>query len=95
MTEPFNLALVGYGYVGRTFHAPLIDATPGLRLHTVVTSQPQQVHAERPAVTVAASLQAALDDPGVDAVVIATPNASHAPLALQALAAGRHVLVDK
>ena len=33
--------------------------------------------------------------PHVDAVVIATPPASHAPLALKAIAAGKHVLVEK
>ena len=39
--------------------------------------------------------QALLDDPDVDAVFIATPNAFHAPLALAALTAGKHVLVEK
>lgn len=33
--------------------------------------------------------------PGVDAVVIATPPTSHAPLAMQAIRAGKHVLVEK
>ena len=89
-----NLALIGYGYVGRVFHAPLIEATPGLRLHTLVSRQvdaagayPQaQVHADR---------AQAFSDPAIDAVVIATPNDTHAAIALEALAAGKHVLVDK
>ncbi|MDZ4362992.1 MAG: oxidoreductase, partial [Brevundimonas sp.] len=34
-----GVALVGYGYAGQTFHAPLIQASPGLRLRTVVSSQ--------------------------------------------------------
>ncbi|CAD7377216.1 oxidoreductase [Xanthomonas arboricola] len=95
MPKPFNLAVVGYGYVGRTFHAPLIAGTPGLALHSVVSSKPQQVQADFPDVTVLADLETALADPALDAVVLATPNQTHAPYALQALAAGKHVLVDK
>ncbi|WP_372362266.1 oxidoreductase [Xanthomonas sp. NCPPB 1325] len=95
MPKPFNLAVVGYGYVGHTFHAPLIASTPGLRLHSVVSSKPQQVQADYPDVTVVADLDSALSDPALDAVVLATPNQTHAPFALQALAAGKHVLVDK
>ena len=93
MPKPFNLAVVGYGYVGRTFHAPLIASTPGLQLHSVVSSKPQQPQADFPEVRVLPDLEAALADPALDAVVIATPNQTHAPMALQALAAGKHVLV--
>jgi predicted dehydrogenase len=46
-----------------------------------------------PALQVRASLASALDD--VDAVVIATPPRTHAPIALQALEAGKHVMVEK
>ncbi|PPT76571.1 oxidoreductase [Xanthomonas arboricola pv. populi] len=95
MPKPFNLAVVGYGYVGRTFHAPLLVGTPGLALHSVVSSKPQQVQADFPDVAVLADLETALADPALDAVVLATPNQTHAPFALQALAAGKHVLVDK
>ncbi|APP81884.1 oxidoreductase [Xanthomonas hortorum] len=95
MPKPFNLAVVGYGYVGRTFHAPLIASTPGLQLHSVVSSKPQQAQADFPDVAVLADLETALADPALDAVVLATPNQTHAPFALQALAAGKHVLVDK
>ena len=41
------------------------------------------------------SLSAALDLPGVDAVTIATPPHTHAPLVLECLAAGKHVLCEK
>ncbi|RBI64790.1 oxidoreductase, partial [Xanthomonas oryzae pv. oryzae] len=95
MPKPFNLAVVGYGYVGRTFHAPLIASTPGLQLHSVVSSKPQQPQADFPGINVVADLDSALADPALDAVVLATPNQTHAPFALQALAAGKHVLVDK
>ncbi|MBB6367551.1 putative dehydrogenase [Xanthomonas sacchari] len=91
----FNLALLGFGYVGRTFHAPLIAHTPGLRLHTVVSRQADAVNAAWPQAHVLADAAQAFADPQIDAVVVATPNQTHAPLALAALAHGKHVLVDK
>ena len=89
-----NVALVGYGYVGKTFHAPLIASVPGLALHTVVSSDPAKVHADFPEVTVRSGLAAALADPDIGLVVIATPNQLHAPQAMAALEAGKHVVVD-
>lgn len=94
-SNPLQVALVGYGYVGKTFHAPLIAATPGLALHTVVSSDPAKVAADFPQARVVADLDQALADPAIDLVVIATPNALHAPQAIAALNAGKHVVVDK
>lgn len=94
-SSPLNVALVGYGYVGKTFHAPLIAATPGFTLHTVVSSDPAKVVADHPKARVVADLAEALADPAIDLVVIATPNALHAPQAIAALQAGKHVVVDK
>ncbi len=95
MTTDLNVALVGYGYVGKTFHAPLIGATPGLTVRTVVSSDPAKVAADLPDARVVAALEEALADPAIDLVVIATPNALHAPQAIAALAAGKPVVVDK
>ncbi|MFD2265199.1 oxidoreductase [Lacibacterium aquatile] len=94
MSEPLNVALVGYGFVGKTTHAPLIEAVPGLNLHTIVSSKGAAVTQERPGVRVVADLAEALDD-AIDLVVIATPNDLHAPQAHAALDAGKHVVVDK
>jgi len=90
-----RVALVGYGLAGRVFHAPLVRATPGLALHAVVSSDPGKVHADLPDVGVVGVPQTAFDDPAVDFVVIASPNITHAPLAIAALRAGKHVVVDK
>ena len=92
---PLKVALVGFGYVGKTFHAPLIAATPGLALHTMVSSDPAKVAADFPDVRVVAELAAVLADPAIDLVVVATPNALHAPQAIAALNAGKAVVVDK
>lgn len=95
MQPILNVALVGYGFVGKVFHAPLIANTPGLRLHTVASSDARKVLADHPDVRVVAEPEAAFADPDIDLVVIAAPNPVHAALASAALAQGKHVVVDK
>ncbi|MFI9819303.1 Gfo/Idh/MocA family oxidoreductase [Streptomyces sp. NPDC052013] len=96
---PLRVGLIGYGLAGSVFHAPLIAATEGLALDTVVTSNPerqQQARAEYPDVRVAAApdeLWARADE--LDLIVIASPNKTHVPLATAALKAGLPVVVDK
>ncbi|KAF1687368.1 oxidoreductase [Pseudoxanthomonas broegbernensis] len=95
MPAPLDVALLGYGLAGRVFHAPLIAATPGLRLHTVVSRDPAAVAADHPHARVVADPAQAFADPAIGLVVVATPNHTHSPLALAALDAGKHVVVDK
>src|SRR4051812_21246101 len=90
-----RVALIGYGYAGRTFHAPLIRATPGLDLVVVSSSRPEQVRADLPGIEVVASPAQACAAAAVDVVVVATPNDSHVPIASMALDAGKHVVVEK
>ncbi|WP_419321216.1 oxidoreductase [Caulobacter sp. ErkDOM-E] len=93
---PLKVALVGYGFAGKTFHAPLIAATPGLELHTIVSSDAAKVRADFPEVAVVnADLVRAVADPAIDLVVIATPDTLHASQAHIALDAGKHVVIDK
>ncbi|GHA94704.1 MULTISPECIES: Gfo/Idh/MocA family oxidoreductase [Streptomyces] len=96
---PLRVGLVGYGLAGSVFHAPLISATEGLVLDTVVTSNEErraQARAEFPDVRFADSpddLLARADE--LDLVVIASPNRTHVPIAKAALEAGLPVVVDK
>ncbi|MFD6156216.1 Gfo/Idh/MocA family oxidoreductase [Nocardia sp. NPDC060256] len=94
-----DVAVVGYGLAGSVFHAPLIAAEPRMRVAAVVTSSAEraaQAEREHPGVRVVATTDELFADPtGVDLVVIATPNRTHAPLARQALDAGLPVVVDK
>ncbi|CAA2105900.1 oxidoreductase [Variovorax paradoxus] len=96
MTDtPLRAGLVGYGFAGQTFHAPVLSAVPGLRLAAVASSQPHKVHADWPGVAVVPDAAALVDRPDIDLVVVATPNAQHHPVAKAALEAGKHVVVDK
>lgn len=95
MTSPVRAALVGFGYAGRTFHAPLITASPDLRLSAVVSRQAEAVAEAWPGVRVLASYDQALADSAIDLIVLATPNDLHAAQAEAALKAGKAVVVDK
>ena len=90
-----RVALIGYGYAGRTFHAPLIRATRGLELVAVNSRNAQQVRADLPDVVVVPSATDLYDNPSVDLVVIATPNDTHVAIATAAIHAGKHVVVEK
>jgi predicted dehydrogenase len=90
-----NVGLVGYGMAGRVFHAPLIDSSQQLHLHTIVQRHSDSARERYPGIRIAKSLEDMLADELVEVVVIATPNTSHFDLAETALRAGRHVVIDK
>jgi predicted dehydrogenase len=93
--RPVRVGLIGYGYAGKTFHAPLIQAVTGLELTVVGSSKGDAVLADLPSVTVCSNMESVATHPEVDLLVIASPNESHYPLAAAALHAGKHVVVDK
>ncbi|WP_075181717.1 oxidoreductase [Pantoea sp. 1.19] len=95
MKEPIRVGLLGYGFASKTFHAPLIATTPGMTLAAISSRDANNVHADWPAVTVAADPAVLFADPTLDLIVIPTPNDTHYPLAKAALLAGKHVVVDK
>jgi scyllo-inositol 2-dehydrogenase (NADP+) len=88
-----SVGLIGYGIAGAVFHAPLIRACPQLRLAAVATSRKQQVEAL--GVRAVPTVTELLRDPEIQLVVVASPSDTHFELAAAALAAGKHVVVDK
>jgi predicted dehydrogenase len=88
-----NVGLVGFGFAGKVFHAPVIRVVEGLRLTTIVQRRggPDPRYSDVEFVRSVVELLTR----AIDLVVIATPNASHHAIAKQCLLAGRHVVVDK
>jgi predicted dehydrogenase len=97
--DELRVGLIGFGLAGAVFHAPLISATPGLRLAAVVTSNPErsaQARREHAGALVLETPEQLWERAReIDLVVVATPNRTHAPLARAALDAGLAVVVDK
>jgi Predicted dehydrogenases and related proteins len=90
-----RVAVIGFGLAGRVFHAPLIATTEGLELAAIVSRRKDEIAGAWPSVRAVTDPQEVFADPMIDLVVVATPNDSHFDLAARALAAGKHVVVDK
>jgi predicted dehydrogenase len=92
-----GVAVVGAGYWGPNL-VRNIQATPEFRLTALCdlnVERAQQVLGKYSTVKVSGSLDEILADPEVEAVAVATPAATHLPVALAAIEAGKHVLVEK
>jgi predicted dehydrogenase len=87
--------LIGFGFVSKTFHVPLLKATDGYKITAVSSSRPEEVAAVITDVDVVADPKLLAAHPDIDLVVIASPNETHAPLAELAMRAGNNVVVDK
>jgi D-galactose 1-dehydrogenase len=89
--QPIRLGLVGYGKIAQDQHVPAIQANPAFELVSVATQgQPC------PGVENFQSLGELLESgPQVDAIAFCTPPQGRFALVQQALAAGKHVLVEK
>jgi len=95
--KPVRVAVVGLGYWGPNIVRNLHDA-PEAKVVCVcdVSNRSLEKMARRyPAIQRRRSLQKVLDDPSVDAVAVATPVGTHYAIARAALAAGKHVFVEK
>jgi predicted dehydrogenase len=95
--RPLSFAIVGCGLIGKK-RASALSKLPSARLVLACDVDPAraaEVAGLSPGCKGAGDFQNAVADPAVDAVIVATPNASLAPVALAAIQAGKHVLIEK
>ncbi len=97
MQEPVGVAVVGAGYWGPNLIRNFLGSadTSLLGVCDLDVERAQRVLGRRSEVRVTASFEELLADPDIEAVAIATPSHTHLPLGLQALRAGKHVLMEK
>ena len=97
MEPTLKFGLAGYGAFGR-FHARSIAKASGATLVAIAVPSDANASAaavDFPAARIHRDWHALIADPTIDAIAIATPNHLHAEIAIAALDAGKHVLVEK
>jgi predicted dehydrogenase len=97
LPRPLRLAFLGCGFITGV-HSRHLRALGGVVRASYASRDPARSGAfcrQYGGVGTHASYAAAIEDPSVDAVVVAVPPRFHLDLTLQALAAGKHVLVEK
>ena len=92
-----RIAQVGVGYWGPNLLRNLSSNYDSTVKAVVDPSKERQEFVKKtyPGIYVTDELDSVINDPDIDAVVIATPVASHYDLTIQALNKGKHVLVEK
>lgn len=96
MSKVIRWVVVGYGMGWH--HARYIKASEGFALHGICDIAPERrekARNEHPDVRLYAQYEDVLNDPSVDGVVIVTPHNTHAPMAIEAMQASKHVVTDK
>jgi predicted dehydrogenase len=92
-----NIGVIGYGYWGPNLVRNFAE-TPGANVAAVADLDPNRLDMVRkrfPAVKVTTRFQDLLQDPGIDAIAVATPVNSHFELGMAALKAGKHLWLEK
>ncbi len=92
-----HVGIVGYGFAGRSFHAYLVSLAKGLRLTAVATRDPDRraAAAREWSIDTYETMTEMLQDDRIQLIILATPHHVHAQQAIEAMEAGKHVVVDK
>jgi predicted dehydrogenase len=93
-----GVGVIGVGGISSHVHLPGLQLSPQAEIVALCDSDSERLQQRAREYGVAhtfSSYEELLQDPAVDAVVVATPTLLHAPIALAAIAARKHVLVEK
>jgi len=98
MPQIVRVGVAGAGHWATTAHMPAVDAHPGARLVAVADTDPARVDRARRRFDIPSGFLDALEmitTSELDAVVVASPHATHYPIAMAAIERGLNVLVEK
>jgi predicted dehydrogenase len=98
MTAPLRFGIIGAGAIATRGHIPSLQSIPGVEIVGICDTNIERARAAAAKFGIPnayGDLQEIVSHPGIDAVTIGVPNAFHAPAAIAALEAGKHVVCEK
>ncbi|MFD0795264.1 Gfo/Idh/MocA family oxidoreductase [Mucilaginibacter litoreus] len=95
MAAPIVTGIMAYGMSGRIFHAPFVHTNPNFTLKAIVERHQKKANQIYPYVSSYDSIEQLLADKEIELVIVNTPSNLHFEHAIQALNAGKHVLLEK
>lgn len=93
--KTINVGLVSYGMSGEIFHAPLLHVHKGFNIIKILERTRNKSHDRYPYANIVRSYKEITDDKNIDLIVVNTPDKEHHEMGLQAIRAGKHVIVEK
>lgn len=93
--KPIVTAIASFGMSGQVFHGPALKVLPQYKIHKILERQKNISAVRYPEATIVRSYNEIINDPDVELVIVNTPDFLHFEMAQQALAAGKHVVVEK
>ena len=90
-----KVGLVSFGMSGRIFHAPIIERNPNFELKLILERTKSNSKATYPNATIVRSFEALINSKEVDLIVVNGPTYLHFEMAMAALEAGKHVVLEK
>lgn len=95
MNHKIITGIASFGMSGKVFHAPLLNNHEGFHLKTIVERSKNEASALYPDVEIVRAFDTLLQDDKIELVIINTPDPTHYEMALAAIQAGKHVVVEK
>ncbi len=95
MANPIKTALLAYGMSGKVFHSPFLSKNKKFDFYAVLERSKNEAQKDYPNIITYRSIEDLLADTNIELVIINTPNNTHYNFAIQALNAGKHILIEK
>jgi len=95
MNPVIQVGILSYGMSGKVFHSPLLHVNPGFSIKKIMQRSDSSALERFPYTEIVRDSDEIIHDPGIDLVLVNTPDHTHYGFSREALMAGKHVVVEK